>query len=133
MRRVKIPDAITRVTKHDLVSLSSKARYLHFTGRGREAEWLAEYLPDDATGVLRAVLPEPHPQPSYRCFVVIQPSHETLEHFPLDVLPSDFDQLSDITGEELIRLTRWALFQIPIQPEGTPAVLRRPSSSPAAI
>jgi hypothetical protein len=123
---VEVPDVIKRVTKQDLVSLSSKARDLHLTGRGREAEWLTEHLPDGATGVLRAVLPEPHPHPSYRCFVVVQRTHETLEHFPLDILPSDFEQLPDLTGEELVRLTRWALFQIPVRPEGTPTTSKMP-------
>ncbi|WP_345438134.1 hypothetical protein [Actinoallomurus vinaceus] len=124
---MKVPEMIKRVTKHDLVSLSGKARNLHLTGRGREAERLAEHLPDGATGVLRALLPEPHPQLSYRCFVVIQRTRETLDHFPLDILPRDFEQLPDLTGEELVRLTRWALFQIPIQPEGTPATLKMPT------
>jgi hypothetical protein len=130
MRREKFPDAIKRVTKQDLLDLTSKARDLHFIGPGREAEWLAEHLPDSATGVLQAILPgPPSPQPSYRCLVVIQRTGETLEHFPLDILPSDFDQLPDVTGQELLRLTRWALLQIPIRPEGTPATFQIPIGS----
>jgi hypothetical protein len=129
MRREKLPDAIKRVTKQDLLDLTNKARDLHFTGWGREAEWLAEHLPDAATGVLQAILPAPSPQPSYRCLVVIQRTDETLGHFPLDILPSDFDQLSDVTGQELLWLTRWALLQIPIRPEGTPATFQIPNGS----
>jgi hypothetical protein len=122
----RIPYDIKRVTKQELVDLAGKARDLHFTGRGREADWLADNLPDAATGVLRAVLPEPHPQPSYRCFVVIQRTDETLEHFPLDILPADFERLPNLAGQELIKLTRWALFQIPIEPEGTLATFKMP-------
>jgi hypothetical protein len=135
MPSTKVPNAIKHVTKQDLLNLTRKARDLHFTGRGREAEWLAEHLPDDIAGVLQALLMEPHPQLSYRCFVVIQRTDETLEHFPLDILPADFNQLPDLIGDELVRLTRWALFQFPIRPEGTPAefkmpMLRRPPSDP---
>ena len=128
MRSGRIPYDIKRVTKQELVDLAGKARNLHFTGRGREADWLAKNLPDAATGVLRAVLPEPHPQPSYRSFVVIQRADETLEHFPLDILPDDFERLPNLTGQELVMLTRWALFQIPIEPDGTAATYKMPVS-----
>lgn len=58
--------------------------------------------------------------------MVVQRTPETLEHFPLDILPSDFEQLPDLTGEDLVRLTRWALFQIPVRPEETPATSKMP-------
>jgi hypothetical protein len=126
MSHQNVPEAIKWVTRQELIDLTRRARDLHLTGRGREPEWLAERLSDTATGVLRALLSEPHPQPAYRCFVVIQRTHKTLDHFPLDVLPHDFDQLEDVRGRDLLRLTRWALFQIPFGSEGTPALAKMP-------
>jgi hypothetical protein len=113
--RFDVPDAVKRVTKQDLVDLSGKARDLHL-GVGRRADWLTERLADGSAGALRADLRELSPQLCYRCLIVIRRNDETIEHFSLDVLPDDFDRLPDVTGDALLRLTRWALNQIPISP-----------------
>jgi hypothetical protein len=45
----KAPQAIKRMSKQDLVGLSSKSKRLNL-GRGREPEGLDQHLADDATG-----------------------------------------------------------------------------------
>ncbi|MET7417917.1 hypothetical protein [Dactylosporangium sp. NPDC005555] len=110
-----VPDAIKRITKQELIDLTAKAWGLHL-GAGRHADWLVEHLPDAATGFLYAVLRESHPQPSYRCLIVVRVAGREVEHFSLDLLPEDFDQLPDVDGQALLRLTRWALSYVPISP-----------------
>lgn len=51
-----------------------------------------------------------------------------IDHFPLDILTADFDNLPEVSGDDLIRLTRWALFQIPNTPDGTRASSRFPKT-----
>ncbi|WP_079153950.1 hypothetical protein [Streptomyces subrutilus] len=111
----KVPKAIKRVSKQDLVGLSSKSERLRL-GRGREPGWLDQHLADDARGSLRAILLEHPPKPCYRCLVLIKRADREVEHFLLDVLPEDFDRLEDIAGEALLTFTRWALSQIPLSP-----------------
>jgi hypothetical protein len=112
---LNVPKEIKRVNKQVLVELSSKSERLNL-GRGREPEWLDQYLADDATGSLRAILLERPPKPCYRCLVLIRRADREVEHFLLDVLPEDFDRLEDIVGEDLLTFTRWALSQIPLSP-----------------
>lgn len=111
----KVPKAIKRVNKQDLVGLSSKSERLNL-GRGREPGWLDQHLADDARGSLRAILLEHPPKPCYRCLVLIKRADREVEHFLLDVLPEDFDRLEDIVGDALLTFTRWALSQIPLSP-----------------
>jgi hypothetical protein len=111
----RVPKTIKCVSKQDLVELSSKGERLNL-GRGRSAAWLDQHLPDDATGSLRAILLEHPPKLCYRCLILIKRANQEVEHFLLDVLPEDFDQLEGITGEALLALTRWALMQIPLSP-----------------
>ncbi|MGW1403011.1 hypothetical protein ACWCRF_31205 [Streptomyces sp. NPDC002405] len=111
----KVPKAIKRVSKQDLVGLSSKSERLNL-GRGREPGWLDQHLADDATGSLRAILLEHPPKLCYRCLVLIKRADREVEHFLLDVLPEDFDRLEDIAGEALLAFTRWVLMQIPLSP-----------------
>ncbi len=111
----KVPKAIKRVSKQDLVGLSTKGERLRL-GRGREPGWLVQHLADDATGSLRAILLEHPPKLCYRSLVLIKRADGEVEHFLLDVLPEDFDRLEDIAGEALLTFTRWALTQIPLSP-----------------
>ncbi|WP_327425717.1 hypothetical protein OG612_42405 (plasmid) [Streptomyces sp. NBC_01527] len=111
----KVPKAIKRVSKQDLVELSSKGERLNL-GRGREPGWLGQHLADDATGSLRAILLERPPKPCYRCLVLIKRTDREVEHFLHDVLPEDFDRLEDIAGEALLTFTPWASSQIPLSP-----------------
>lgn len=111
----KVPKAIKRVNKQDLVGLSSKSERLNL-GRGREPGWLDQHLADDARGSLRAILLEHPPKHCYRCLVLIKRADREVEHFLLDVQPEDFDRLEDIAGEALLTFTRWALSQIPLSP-----------------
>ncbi|CAL9325248.1 hypothetical protein ABZ568_18255 [Streptomyces olindensis] len=115
----KVPEAIKRVRKHDLVELSSTGRRLGL-GRGREPGWLEHHLADDATGSLRAILLEHPPKLCYRCLVLIKRADGEVEHFLIDVLPEDFDRLEDISGEALLTFTRWVLAQIPLSPLPAP-------------
>ncbi|MFJ8194759.1 hypothetical protein ACIQ8D_34180 [Streptomyces sp. NPDC096094] len=111
----KVPQAIKRVSKQDLVGLSSKSERLNL-GRGREPGWLDQHLADDAAGSLRAILFEQPPKICYRSLVLIKRADREVEHFLLDVLPEDFDRLEDIAGDALLAFTRWALMQIPLSP-----------------
>ncbi|WP_433612148.1 hypothetical protein ACQP2P_00440 [Dactylosporangium sp. CA-139114] len=111
----EVPDAIKRITKEELIDLTAKARSLHL-GAGRRPDWLMEHLPDSARGFLRAVLRERTPQLSYRCLILVRMPDKEVEHFSLDLLAEDFDQLPDVDGKTLLRLTRWALSYVPINP-----------------
>ncbi|MFE5913470.1 hypothetical protein ACFQ6B_30885 [Streptomyces wedmorensis] len=111
----KVPKAIKRVSKQDLVGLSSKSERLHL-GRGRDPGWLDQHLADDAAGSLRAILLEYPPKVCYRSLVLIKRADREVEHFLLDVLPEDFDRLEDLAGEALLTFMRWALMQIPLSP-----------------
>ncbi|MER5850786.1 hypothetical protein ABT126_28105 [Streptomyces sp. NPDC002012] len=111
----KVPKAIKRVSKQDLVELSAKGERLNL-GRGRGHVWLDQHLTDDATGSLRAILREHPPKLCYRCLILIKRANREVEHFLLDVLPEDFDRLEDITGDALLTFTRWALTEIPLSP-----------------
>jgi hypothetical protein len=110
-----VPKAIKQVVKSDLVSLSEKGRALYL-GAGRRADWLREHVSDTANGALWAILREGHPQPSYRCQVVIKCGGAGMENFLLDLLIDDFEQLPDLPQERVVELARWALSHVPFSP-----------------
>ncbi|WP_078965342.1 hypothetical protein [Streptomyces sp. IGB124] len=53
---LNVPEEIKRAAKQVFIELSSKSERLNLR-RGREPGWLDQYLADDATGSLRAILP----------------------------------------------------------------------------
>jgi hypothetical protein len=110
-----VPKTIKRVVGSDLISLSEKGHGLHL-GAGRRAHWLREHLSDTANGALWAILRESHPQPSYRCQIVIKCGGEGMENFLLDLLIDDFEQLPDLPQERVVQLARWALSYVPFSP-----------------
>ncbi|MGW3890438.1 hypothetical protein ACWD69_17250 [Micromonospora chokoriensis] len=110
-----VPKVIKQVEKSDLVALSEKARARHL-GVGRRMGWLTNKVADSANGALWAILRESHPQPCYRCQVVIKCSGGGIENFLLDVLPDDFERLPDLPEKRLVQLARWALSHVPVSP-----------------
>ena len=110
-----LPAEIKRVTKQDLLDLTDKARRLHL-GAGRRPEWILSHVSEAAAGCLRADLHESSPQPCYRCLIVVERADNTVEQFPLDVVPDDFTRLPTVNGPTLLQVTRWALGRIPISP-----------------
>ena len=110
-----MPTVIKRVVKSDLVSLAEKGRALHL-GAGRSAIWLRGHVSDSTSGALWTILRESHPQPSYRCQIVIKCGGAGMENFLLDLLVDDFEQLPDLPLERLVELARWALSRIPMSP-----------------
>jgi len=98
-----VPLTITRASKNDLVDLARRGRDLHLS-LGRRADWLVEHVKEDAPAFVRVFLRE-----SAR-------TDGSWEHFPMDLLPEDYEALPSIGAEALLRLTRWALDQIDISP-----------------
>jgi hypothetical protein len=76
---------------------------------------LREHVSDSANGALWATLRESHPQPSYRCQIVINCGGAGMENFLLDLLSDDFEQLPDLPQERVVQLARWALGQLPLR------------------